>query len=114
MDGNADRMPRLSRCLGEVVGVVYATDMRVVSESDVMEELPSLLEEIKTHAVVISDGEEELGALVSMEDYEIVRKAKVDRLFHAMDEFGEQIRVRAAADGLTPDELMEILDRKAS
>jgi PHD/YefM family antitoxin component YafN of YafNO toxin-antitoxin module len=88
--------------------------MRVVSESDAMQSLPSLLKEVKTHAVVISDGKEELAALVSMEDYELVRKAKVERLFRAMDEFGEQVRVRAAAEGLTPDDVMKILDRKAS
>ena len=87
--------------------------MRVVSESDAVQTLPSLLKEVKTQSVVIRDGEEELAALVSMEDYEIVRRAKAEKLFDLMDEFGGQIRTRAAADGLTPDDLMKILDRKA-
>lgn len=88
--------------------------MRVVSESDAIQTLPSLLKEVRTQSVVIRDGEEELAALVSMEDYEIVRKVKADRLFGLMDGLGDQIRTRAAADGLTPDDLMKILDRKAS
>jgi hypothetical protein len=88
--------------------------MSVVYEPAVLETLSPLLEEAKKRAVVISDGVTQLGAIVSMEDYEIVRKAKVERFLRVMDEFGEQIRERAAADGLTPDDLMKILDRKAS
>jgi hypothetical protein len=88
--------------------------MRVVSEVDAMQSLPSLLQEVKTHSVVIRQGEEDLGALVSMEDYEIVRRAKAERFLRVSDELGEQMRTRAAKDGLTPGDLMEFLDRKAS
>jgi hypothetical protein len=88
--------------------------MRVVSEADAIQTLPSLLKEVRTQSVVIRDGEEELAALVSMEDYELVRKAKTEKLFALMDEMGSQIRTRAAGEGLTPDDLMRILDRKAS
>jgi hypothetical protein len=42
------------------------------------------LEEAKTHAVEIRDGDEVLGAIVSKEDYEIVRQARIDRLMQAM------------------------------
>jgi len=79
-----------------------------------MQTLPSLLKEIKTQAVVISDGKEELGALVSMKDYELIRRAKVETFLRMSDELGEQMRTRAAVDGLTPEDLMKLLDRKAS
>ena len=89
-------------------------DMRVVSEPDVMQTLSPLLEEAKIRAVEIRDGDELLGAIVSKEDYEIVRRAKAQRFLRMSDELGEQMRTRAAADGLTPDDLMKLLDRKAS
>ena len=87
--------------------------MRVVSESDAMQSLPSLLKEISTEAIVICDGDENLGAIISMEDYEVIRKIKIERLLRTMDELGAKIRERAAADGLTPDDLIKLLDRKA-
>jgi hypothetical protein len=87
--------------------------MRVVSESDAIQSLPSLLKEVSTHAVVIREGDEDLGAIVSMEDYEVIRKSKIERLLRTMDDLGAKIRERAAADGLTPDDLMKLLDRKA-
>jgi hypothetical protein len=88
--------------------------MREVSEPGLIETLSPLLEEAKRHAVVIRDGDTQLGAIVSMEDYEIVRKAKMERFLRVADELGEQMRRRAAADGLTPDDLMKLFDRKAS
>ena len=89
-------------------------DMRVVSEPDVMQTLSPLLEEAKIRAVESRNGDELLGAIVSKEDYEIVRRAKAQRFLRMSDELGEQMRTRAAADGLTPDDLMKLLDRKAS
>jgi PHD/YefM family antitoxin component YafN of YafNO toxin-antitoxin module len=87
--------------------------MRVVSESDAMQSLPSLLKEVKIHSVEIRDGEEMLGAIVSKEDYEIVRKAKVARLLAAMDRLGEAMREEAAQKGISLDDLERMLDRKA-
>jgi len=72
------------------------------------------LEEAKRRAVVISDGEHDLGVIVSMEDFQIVQKAKAEAFLKAMQEFGDDIRARAAEDGPTPDDMMMILDRKAS
>ena len=92
----------------------YSAGMSVVTEADVVARLPSLLAEAKRRAVVISDGDNELGAIVSMEDFEIVRRAKAEEFLKAMREFGDDIRTRAAKDGLSADDLMKILDRKAS
>jgi len=78
-----------------------------------MQSLPSLLKEVKIHSVEIRDGEEMLGAIVSKEDYEIVRKAKVARLLAAMDRLGEAMREEAAQKGISLDDLERMLDRKA-
>jgi hypothetical protein len=89
--------------------------MSVVTEADVIARLPSLLEEAKRRAVIISDGNDnDLGAIVSMKDYEIVRRAKAEDFLRAMRAFGDDIRARAAKDGITVDELEKMLDRKAS
>jgi hypothetical protein len=88
--------------------------MREVSEPGLIATLHPLLEEAKTHALVIRDGDTELGAIVSMEDYEIVRKAKVERFLRISAEFGEHLRARALEEGMTVDELEKMLDRKAS
>jgi hypothetical protein len=91
----------------------YSSDMSVVSEPGVLETLSPLLEEAKTRAVEIRSGDELLGAIVSKDDYEIVRKAKVDRLMASMDELGSALRKGAAAEGISLDELEKMLDRKA-
>jgi hypothetical protein len=88
--------------------------MTVVCEPGVLEKLSPLLEEAKTRAVVISDGSTELGAVVSMDDYEIVRKAKVEKFLRISAEFGEHLRARAQEEGISVDELEKMLDRKAS
>ena len=83
--------------------------MRVVSESDAMQSLPSLLKEVKTQAVVISDGKEELGALVSMEDYELVRRANVKSSLKLCDRMGEEIATKAAEQGVPLEEVQRYL-----
>ena len=88
--------------------------MDIVSEPGLVAALAPILKEAQRHAVVIREGDRDLGAVVSMEDYEIVRRAKVENFLRAAYEIGEQIRTRAAEDGLTPDDLMKFLDRKAS
>ncbi|HEV2619077.1 MAG TPA: hypothetical protein VGU23_03975 [Acidobacteriaceae bacterium] len=85
-----------------------------MSEPGLVATLAPILKEAQRHAVVIRDGDTDLGAVVSMEDYEIVRRAKAERFLRASDELGAQMRARAAAEGLTVDDLMKLLDRKAS
>lgn len=51
--------------------------------------------------------------LISVEEYEAKRQAAVERMFSVMDELGTVVRERAAREGLTPDDLMRMLDRKA-
>ena len=88
--------------------------MSQVLEPDVLNALSPLLREAKSHAVVLTDGESELGALVSMQDYELVRKAKIERFLRTADELGKHLRARAQEEGISEDELLRMLDRKAS
>jgi hypothetical protein len=87
--------------------------MSAVVQPGLIATLSPLLEEAKKRAVEIRDGDEVLGAIVSKEDYEIVRRAKIDRLMQAMDRLGEGLRQGAAQAGVSLDELEKMLDRKA-
>jgi hypothetical protein len=87
--------------------------MRVVSESEAVEAPLALYQEARTQAVIIRNGDEDVCAIVSMEDYEVVRKAKTVRLLRAMDDFGRELRSAAADNGVSLDELERTLDRKA-
>jgi hypothetical protein len=75
--------------------------MRIVSKADAIKNFFSLLRDVDDHSVVIEDGDEEIGAIVSMEDYELVQKSKVERFLKASEVLGEQIREGAAAEGLS-------------
>ena len=86
--------------------------MIVVTEAEVIARLPSLLDEAKAEPVVISDGNKELGAIMSMADYEFVRTAKVDRLMRAMDALGSSLREAAGEEGISLEELEKMFDRK--
>jgi hypothetical protein len=83
--------------------------MRVVSEADAMQSLPSLLQEVKTHSVVIRQGEEELGALVSMDDYEIVRRANIERFLKLCDQIGNEIAAKAKEQRVPLEEVQRHL-----
>jgi hypothetical protein len=87
--------------------------MSTISEPGFLETLSPLLEEAKTRAVEIRNGDELLGAIVSKDDYEIVRRAKTDLLKDSMHRLGTKLRKEAAEAGITIDELEKMLDRKA-
>ena len=85
-----------------------------MSEARLVERLSPILNEAKRHAVVIRGGDEDLGAVISMENYEIVRRAKAEKFLAASADYGEYLRERAAEQGLTVDDLLRLLDRKSS
>lgn len=78
-----------------------------------IQSLSPLLRERKMRPVLIIDGEEELGAIVSMEDYALIHKAKVDRFLRASEELGKQLRAYAFQEGISLQDLEKMLDRKA-
>ncbi len=85
--------------------------MQTVSQTEAMQKLPELLRDAKSNAVVISDGDEPLGAIVSMDDYEVVRRAKIDNSLTAMNDLGAILRREAAREGISLDDLEKMLDR---
>ena len=87
--------------------------MQTVTTDEAMQKLPDLLREVKSRAVVIRDGDEAVGAIVSMDDYQVVRKAQVEQALKAMKDLGEVIRREAERDGISLDELEKMLDTHA-
>jgi hypothetical protein len=88
--------------------------MTIVTEAEVIDKLPSLLEETQRSAVIITNGEADLGAIVSMSDFKLIREAKAERFERAMLALGDELRACAQRDGVSFEELETMLDRKAS
>jgi hypothetical protein len=85
----------------------------LISESEAMQTLPSLLDKAQTQSVIITNGQTDLGAIVSMEDFAAVRKAKGQRALEALKALGEDLRAGAEQEGMSLEELEMTLDRKA-
>ena len=88
--------------------------MQTVTQTEAMQNLPELLREAKASAVVIRDGDQSIGAIISMDDFELIRKAKIDTAINATGELGALMRREATRDGISVDELEKMLDRHAS
>jgi PHD/YefM family antitoxin component YafN of YafNO toxin-antitoxin module len=87
--------------------------MRSISQSEAVATLPALIDELKHQSVVIERDGAEVAVIVTPEEYELIRREKIQRLFESMDAVAESVakNVRDAADTL---ELQRTLDRKAS
>ena len=81
--------------------------MQSVTTDEAMQKLPDLLREVKSRPVVIRDGEQAVGAIVSMDDYQVVRKAQA---LKAMKDLGNVLRTEAERDGISLEELETMLD----
>jgi len=88
----------------------YADAMQTVTTDEAMQKLPDLLREVKSRAVVIRDGDQAVGAIVSMEDYQVVRKAQVEQALKAMKDLGNVLRREAEREGLSLEELETMLE----
>ncbi len=84
--------------------------MQTVTTDEAMQKLPDLLRDVKSRAVVIRDGGQAVGAIVSMEDYQVVRKAQVQQALKAMRDLGDVLRREAERDGISLEELETMLD----
>ena len=80
------------------------------SEASV-ETLPSLFEKAQETPIVVTNGQSELGAIVSMEDYMIIHKEKAARLIRVIDNLGDLMRKEAQEKGISLEELESMLDR---
>jgi hypothetical protein len=87
--------------------------MQAGAQSNAINSVSPLLREDRMQPVLIMDGERELGAIVSMDDYALIRKAKVDRFLRASEELGKQLRAYAFEEGISLEDLEKMLDRKA-
>ncbi len=83
--------------------------MRTVSQSEALQSFPSLLEEVKDHSVVICGEDRELGVLVSMEDFEIIRRTKSQQLLDLCDTMNEEIAVKAKMYGMSLEDVQKEL-----
>jgi PHD/YefM family antitoxin component YafN of YafNO toxin-antitoxin module len=79
--------------------------MRTVSQSEALKSFPTLLEETKVHPVVICEDERELGALISMEDYKVMRQAKAKNFLALCNELSQKVALQAEKDGVTLEDL---------
>lgn len=79
--------------------------MRTVSQDEASQRLPDLLREANRQSVVICEAERELGALISMEDYEIVRAARRREFDRICAETSANVAAHAAELGISVDEL---------
>ncbi len=84
--------------------------MQTVTTDEAMQKLPDLLREVKSRPVVIRDGDQAVGALVSMDDYQVVRKAQIDQALQSMNDLGTVLHREAAREGISLDELETMLD----
>ena len=93
--------------------------MRVVAQSDIVNSLPSLLEDfahenVPHEAVAIQSDGRNVAFVISPEEYETIHLARNQRLIAATERLSSRIAERAEADGLDLGDLMRSLDRKAS
>jgi len=84
--------------------------MQTVTTDEAMQRLPDLLREVKSRAVIIRDGDQPVGAIVSMDDYQLVRKAQVEQALKAMKDLGQVLRREAEREGMSLEQLETMLD----
>jgi PHD/YefM family antitoxin component YafN of YafNO toxin-antitoxin module len=79
--------------------------MRTVSQSEALRSFPSLLEEVKNHSVVILGEDRELGVLISMEDFELIRKTKSKQLLELCDTISDEVAGKAKMYSLSLEDV---------
>ena len=85
---------------------------RAISQDEFIATVPEILSAVGEGSFVIEDGAGEMvAALVSPEEYEVVRRARAEDAIAAMRALGAQIRAIATPEEI--DELERALDRKA-
>ena len=85
--------------------------MRTVEQSELGEAAIRLIREAGEQSIVIRDGEQAIGAIVSMEEYLRMRRVdwlEIDRISR---EAGLKVEAHAAELGISPDVLVERLLR---
>jgi PHD/YefM family antitoxin component YafN of YafNO toxin-antitoxin module len=87
--------------------------MTAVAEEEAQRSVADCIAATAKGPVLLEQDDRPVAALISMEDFEIVRKANVTRALAAMEALGTSLRGAAAAEGISLDELEKMLDRHA-
>ena len=83
--------------------------MKTVSITEAQKRIGSVLDAAQSGPIVIRRGNDDLGVVVSMTDYERLRAGDVAALL----DYRNEIAVEAADNGLTEGRLKEILDSES-
>jgi PHD/YefM family antitoxin component YafN of YafNO toxin-antitoxin module len=79
-------------CLAVAQGRAYGAGMATLTQSELGETAAKLLQEAGERPVIIVDGDREVAAIVSIEDFEVVRKARIERVLRAFDGVAEDAK----------------------
>jgi PHD/YefM family antitoxin component YafN of YafNO toxin-antitoxin module len=85
--------------------------MRTVAQSEAIMMLPTLLDEIEQQPVVISREGQQIAALVSMKNYEMMRRLNWERMDEISRAAEARIESHAAQLGISSEQLIENLIR---
>ena len=88
--------------------------MRTVSQNEAASSLPSLLQGVEQGAVAIQQDGREIAYLISPKEFETTREARNQRLLDASNALSAEIAKIVREKGLSLEDLMRSLDRKAS
>ena len=86
--------------------------MRAVSQSEAIATLPELLKEAQRHILIIQEQGRSLGALVSMDDLQIIRRGRLEEAKRLSQEAFDEIKANAEARGERVEDVMEELLRR--
>lgn len=85
---------------------LYDHSMKIMTISEAERAFDAVLESLADDSVVLKRGERDVAVVISIDDYEKLRRLKVEELLALCEEVGRD----AEARGLTEERLAELLD----
>ena len=80
--------------------------MRAVAQSEAIATLPALLDDVERQAVAISRGGQKIAALISIREYEQMRRLNWERMDQISREAEARVDAHAAELEMTPEQLV--------